>query len=134
MNACMACVPRLVAGFAATPMSHAHHTLATPLRHPPLPTLQPFLCRYTSDETPMSQYLNIHDGLDARRQDARKDRKEGPRTFVVGPTGAVVGLVGHFQAWSCWGVGQQTSMHCHADALGEEQCVCLEEASLPAAT
>lgn len=41
---------------------------------------------YTSDETPMSQYLNIHDGLDARRQDARKDRKEGPRTFVVGPT------------------------------------------------
>lgn len=36
----------------------------------------------------MSHYLNIHDVLDARRQAALKGQGEGPRTFVVGPTGA----------------------------------------------
>lgn len=43
--------------------------------------------RYTSDETPMAQYLNVHDTLDARRQQALKAKGEGPRVFVVGPTG-----------------------------------------------
>lgn len=38
----------------------------------------------------MAQYLNIHDALDARRQEALKARGEGPRAFVVGPTGALV--------------------------------------------
>lgn len=47
----------------------------------------------------MAQYLNIHDSLDARRQDALKNRKEGPRTFVVGPTGADPGRAcGHVNA------------------------------------
>lgn len=41
---------------------------------------------YTSDETPMGQYVSIHDVLDARRQEALKAKGEGPRTFVVGPT------------------------------------------------
>ncbi|KAI3429530.1 hypothetical protein D9Q98_005618 [Chlorella vulgaris] len=41
---------------------------------------------YTSDETPMAHYLNIHDVLDARRQEALKSKGQGPRTFVVGPT------------------------------------------------
>ncbi|KAL4449415.1 hypothetical protein ABPG77_007059 [Micractinium sp. CCAP 211/92] len=40
---------------------------------------------YTSDETPMGQYVNIHDVLDARRKEALKAKGEGPRTFVVGP-------------------------------------------------
>ncbi len=46
------------------------------------------LLRYTSEETPMSHYLNIHDVLDARRQEALKAKGQGPRTIVVGPTGA----------------------------------------------
>lgn len=39
----------------------------------------------------MPQYLNIHDVLDARRQAALKAKGQGPRTFVVGPTGEAGG-------------------------------------------
>jgi hypothetical protein len=35
----------------------------------------------------MAQYLNVHDVLDARRQAALRAKAQGPRTFVVGPTG-----------------------------------------------
>jgi hypothetical protein len=35
----------------------------------------------------MDQYLNVHDVLDARRQQALKAKGDGPRVFVVGPTG-----------------------------------------------
>lgn len=41
---------------------------------------------YTSEDTPMSQYLNVHDTLEARRTAAKAAGGEGPRTFVVGPT------------------------------------------------
>lgn len=41
---------------------------------------------YQSEETPMSQYLNVHDTLDARRTKAKATSGEGPRTVVVGPT------------------------------------------------
>jgi hypothetical protein len=34
----------------------------------------------------MDQYLNVHDVLDARRQQALKAKGDGPRVFVVGPT------------------------------------------------
>lgn len=44
----------------------------------------------------MSHYLNIHDVIDARRQAALQGKGEGPRVFVVGPTGAAAeaGLAG----------------------------------------
>jgi hypothetical protein len=38
----------------------------------------------------MAHYLNIHDVLDARRQEALKSKGQGPRTFVVGPTGGML--------------------------------------------
>ncbi|DBB13652.1 TPA: hypothetical protein ACH3X3_000674 [Trebouxia sp. C0006] len=42
---------------------------------------------YESDETPMTEYLNIHHTLDNCRTAARNgDSSAGPRTLVVGPT------------------------------------------------
>ena len=41
---------------------------------------------YQSEDTPMSQYLNIHDTLEARRTKAKAGQGEGPRTMIVGPT------------------------------------------------
>lgn len=61
---------------------------------PPCCTHFPPSGRYTSDETPMGQYVSIHDVLDARRQEALKAKGEGPRTFVVGPTGGAGARVG----------------------------------------
>ena len=70
----------------------------------------PRACRYTSDETPMGQYASIHDVLDARRQEALKGKAEGPRTFVVGPTGGWVGVGGG--GGGGWGGGVQAgSLH-----------------------
>ena len=43
---------------------------------------------YESDETPMSEYLNVHDTLEARRAMAREKGGEGPRCMMVGPTDA----------------------------------------------
>jgi hypothetical protein len=47
----------------------------------------------------MSHYLNTHDVLDARRQEALKSKGEGPRTFVVGPTGASCACLWTSSAW-----------------------------------
>lgn len=41
---------------------------------------------YQSEDTPMSQYMNVHDTLDARRTKAKAKKGEGPRTLIVGPT------------------------------------------------
>lgn len=41
---------------------------------------------YASEDTPMSQYLNIHDTLDARRTQAKQNNGQGPRAIIVGPT------------------------------------------------
>ena len=42
---------------------------------------------YTSSETPMIMYLNIHAALEKNRVDAEKSNKgKGPVTMVVGPT------------------------------------------------
>lgn len=46
---------------------------------------------YVSDDTPMSQYLNVHETLEARRHQAKANNSSsssGPRTIVVGPTDA----------------------------------------------
>jgi hypothetical protein len=43
-----------------------------------------------SDETPMAHYLNIHDVLNVRRQEALKSKRQGPRTFVLGHTSDVL--------------------------------------------
>jgi len=42
---------------------------------------------YTSSETPMIMYLNIHAALEKNRVDAEKSSKgKGPVTMIVGPT------------------------------------------------
>ena len=41
---------------------------------------------YESEDTPMSQYLNIHETLDARRTKSKSAATEGPRTIIIGPT------------------------------------------------
>lgn len=41
---------------------------------------------YESDETPMQQYNNANDILDAQRKAAKASGGQGPRVFVVGPT------------------------------------------------
>lgn len=69
--------------FARRRVAQHHDPVAPP---PPECSLLPHN-RYASDETPMSHYLNIHDTLDAKRQEALRSKGEGPRTFVVGPTG-----------------------------------------------
>lgn len=43
---------------------------------------------YISDDTPMSEYLNVHDILQARRSAAKENKTIGPRCIVVGPTDA----------------------------------------------
>lgn len=44
------------------------------------------LCRYDSDDTPMSFYLNVHDTLENRRKEANDEGKgHGPRTIVRSP-------------------------------------------------
>ncbi|DAZ95851.1 TPA: hypothetical protein N0F65_009125 [Lagenidium giganteum] len=40
---------------------------------------------YTSDETPMNSYLNIHAQLQRRREQARARQAAGPRVLVAGP-------------------------------------------------
>ncbi|KUJ16273.1 Clp1-domain-containing protein [Mollisia scopiformis] len=41
---------------------------------------------YTAEETPMTQYVNTHFALEKLRDEAERDRREGPRVLVVGPT------------------------------------------------
>lgn len=51
---------------------------------------------YTSDDTPMQSYINVHDTLEARRKAvadhsasvSNSTRVEGPRVMLVGPTDA----------------------------------------------
>eukprot|EP00798_Chlamydomonas_sp_ICE-L_P007448 gene7448-588_t len=43
----------------------------------------PFVREY---ETPMASYLNVHNVLMARREEALKNGTSGPRVIVVGPT------------------------------------------------
>ena len=44
------------------------------------------LCRYDSDDTPMSFYLNVHETLENRRKEADDEGKgHGPRTIVSFP-------------------------------------------------
>lgn len=45
---------------------------------------------YVSDDTPMTQYINVHETLEALRNQAKANNPatSGPRTIVVGPTDA----------------------------------------------
>uniref|UniRef100_A0A1D2A6U4 Protein CLP1 homolog n=1 Tax=Auxenochlorella protothecoides TaxID=3075 RepID=A0A1D2A6U4_AUXPR len=43
---------------------------------------------YTSEDTPMQSYVNVHDVLEARRQQALTEQRRGPTTVIVGPTDA----------------------------------------------
>ena len=43
---------------------------------------------YTADETPAAAYVNVHDGLEARRAAAKEGGGSGPRAIVVGPVDA----------------------------------------------
>lgn len=43
---------------------------------------------YQSEDTPMAQYLNVHETLEARRTQAKAGGTAGPRAMVVGPTDA----------------------------------------------
>lgn len=41
---------------------------------------------YVAEETPMAQYVNVHDVLHAQREAARTTDGQPPRVMVVGPT------------------------------------------------
>jgi polyribonucleotide 5'-hydroxyl-kinase len=43
---------------------------------------------YVAQETPMTEYINVHFALDSIRQQAKAAGKEGPRLLIIGPEGA----------------------------------------------
>lgn len=43
---------------------------------------------YTAEETPMSEYINVHFALEALRDQARASGREGPRVLLLGPEDA----------------------------------------------
>lgn len=43
---------------------------------------------YTAEETPMSEYINVHFALEALRDQARASSREGPRVLLLGPEDA----------------------------------------------
>ncbi|KIW63666.1 hypothetical protein PV04_08651 [Phialophora macrospora] len=43
---------------------------------------------YTAEETPMSEYINVHFALEELRDQARASGREGPRVLVLGPDNA----------------------------------------------
>jgi len=61
---------------------------------------------YTSSETPMPTYLNLHDALEARRRRAFAEGTAGPRVAVVGPVDAgkstLCRILGSWAASSAW--------------------------------
>ena len=43
---------------------------------------------YTAEETPMSEYVNVHFALETLRDQAKANGKEGPRVLILGPENA----------------------------------------------
>ncbi|KAF7715595.1 mRNA cleavage and polyadenylation factor [Penicillium ucsense] len=43
---------------------------------------------YTAEETPMTEYANLHFALESMRQDAQGSGKDGPRVLLLGPEDA----------------------------------------------
>ena len=48
----------------------------------------PLQSEYTAEETPMSEYINVHFALEELRERARVTGKEGPRVLILGPESA----------------------------------------------
>ena len=55
---------------------------------PPGPGTGGCQVEYTAEETPMSEYANVHFALETMRQDAKAAGREGPRVLIVGPDDA----------------------------------------------
>ncbi|KIX08401.1 uncharacterized protein Z518_03057 [Rhinocladiella mackenziei CBS 650.93] len=43
---------------------------------------------YTAEETPMSEYINVHFALETRRDQAKSNGRGGPRVLILGPEDA----------------------------------------------